>query len=120
MSAKEVWGAKASLDQQFVFFQIFFEDVGVVNLAPFPLRPTWRNGRVGEDGIAKRLDRFFLNEHFLGELFRSRAWTVNSLISYHNTICLQLQGTGYLPKFPFKFNHAWLKEPDFKSLVEEC
>jgi len=81
------------------------------------LRPTWRNGREGSIGISKRLDRFLLNHMFMGDNYRSRSWTINSLISHHNPICLQVEGSKFLANFPFKFNHSWLKEAYFKEMV---
>jgi hypothetical protein len=45
------------------------EVVGLLDIEPTKLTPTWRNKRIGEDKIAKRLDHFLISEGFLDELF---------------------------------------------------
>jgi len=117
LNANEVWGVKAKLNPHEDFFHSLLEDEGLVDLALCPLKPTWRNGREGVDGILKRLDRFMLNQVFMRERYRSRSWVINSIISDHNLIFLQVEGSDLLAKYPFKFHHAWLKEVDFKELV---
>jgi hypothetical protein len=54
----------------------------------------------------------------LGDEFRCRSWVINSLISDHSAVCLQLEAFGEVSHFPFKFNHAWLKEEDFIRLIK--
>jgi hypothetical protein len=87
-----------------------FTSAGLVDLQPSHLVPTWRNGRSGLAGISKRLDRFFVNESFLGGLKKTRSWVVNSTLSDHNLICLQIEETTHKPTPPFKFNSSWLTE----------
>jgi hypothetical protein len=88
-----------------------------VDIFPRPMSPTWRNGHLSPYGVSKRLDIFLLNSRFMGDDFRSRSWVINSLILDHNPVCLQLEASGEVTHFPFKFNHAWLKEADFLYLV---
>jgi len=117
LSTREVWGVISRLDPLADYFFGLFDAVGLVDVIPKQLGPTWRNGRVGGDGVSKRLDRFLINNHFNEGKFRSKSWTINSLISDHNSICLQLESSNFVSKYPFKFNHAWLKEDDFVELV---
>jgi hypothetical protein len=77
-----------------------------VDIFPSPLSPTWRNGGQDPYGISKRMDRFLLNSHLLGDEFQSRSWVINSIILDHNPVCLQLEASGEVTHFPFKFNHA--------------
>jgi len=106
ISSREVWGVNARLDPLADFFNDLFDAAGLVDVSPRQMRPTWRNGRVGDAGISKRLDIFFINHHFLEGKFRSRSWIINSLISDHNPVCLQLESSNFLSRYPFKFNHA--------------
>jgi len=100
------------------YFQNLFEEARLVDLSPLVLKLTWRNGRVGAAGIAKRLDRLFISEQLMEDAIQSRSWVINSRISDHNPICLQLEGYGSSPKYPFKFNHAWMKEKYFQQEVK--
>ena len=56
MNASKIWGAKAVLDPLASFFKNLFYSVGLIDVAPSITGPTWRNGRVGDHGINKRLD----------------------------------------------------------------
>ena len=62
LNASEIWGSKALSDPLGSFFSKLFSDHHLVDVAPPSAGPTWRNGRIGEDGISKRLDRFLLSE----------------------------------------------------------
>ena len=70
LNAPEIWGSKAQPDPLGPFFSKLFSDHHLVDLAPSCAGPTWRNGRIGEDGISKRLDHFCyrisLSAHFPG------------------------------------------------------
>ena len=64
----DIWGSKASLDHHSEHFLALFESVGLVDVAPPSIGPTWRNGRAGEEGICKRLDRFLISNELLPSL----------------------------------------------------
>ena len=53
MSSSEIWGKRAVLDPLSSFFKHLFDSVGLIDTAPSIVGPTWRNGRVGDDGIGK-------------------------------------------------------------------
>ena len=73
LNASEIWGSRALLDPLGPFFFKLFSDHHLVDVAPSYAGPTWRNGRMGEDGISKRLDRFLLSYPLLSSLPRHRA-----------------------------------------------
>ena len=56
LNASEIWGSKALSDPLGSFFSKLFSDHYLVDVAPPCTGPTWRNRRIGEDGISKRLD----------------------------------------------------------------
>ena len=60
LNASEIWGSKAHLDPLGPFFSKLISDHHLVDVAPNCAGPTWRNGRMGEEGISKILDRFLL------------------------------------------------------------
>lgn len=43
---------------------------------------------------------------------------INSSISYHNTIVLQLEKGSRLIRYHFKFNVVWLEEAEFVDLIK--
>ena len=51
MSASEIWGKRAVLDPLSSFFKHLFYSVGLIETTPSIAGLTWRNGRVGDDGI---------------------------------------------------------------------
>jgi hypothetical protein len=82
-----------------------------VDVEPVKLLPTWRNGRSGQDYIAKRLDRFLLSENLVSSGIRYRSWVCNVKISDHMPVILHLEQEKEFVNYPFKFNYVWLEEP---------
>ena len=62
LGVAKIWGPKAIPDPLSDFFKSHLTQLDLFDLDPIKLNPTWRNGRVGEDRIAKRLDRFLVRE----------------------------------------------------------
>ena len=58
----EIWGAGKINDQLYGFFNSYFQQAGLVDIKLLVLSPTWSNSRLGKEGIAKRLDYFFMAE----------------------------------------------------------
>ena len=111
--ASEIWGKKASSNPLSHYFLSLFDSVGLVDLAPQETGPTWQNGRAGEHGISKRLDRFLISSSLIPSLDVHRVWTHCANLSDHFPICLEWdKNKGYV-NYPFKFNHSWLNDPDF-------
>ena len=44
------------------YFIIILDEISMYDIPPIKLRPTWINKRIDQDRIAKRLDRFIINE----------------------------------------------------------
>lgn len=67
--------------------------------------------------MSKRLDSFLLAEKLTENISRFRSWILRSSIYDHKPICLQLDGVPYVPRYPFKFNHSWVRDEYFCQLV---
>ena len=83
LNGSEVWGTKALPDPLGPFFTKHFSDHQLADVAPTCAGPTWRNGRLGAEGIRKRLDRFFLSFNLVNLLPRHRVWSYPSVVSDH-------------------------------------
>jgi len=83
------------------------------------LLPTWRNRRVGDAALARRLDRFIMKDTLLQRLHHYKKWVGTGGISDHSPIYLEIQGPFKKPKAPFKFNHTWLKDPAYVKMISE-
>ena len=66
-------------------------DSKLIDLDPQILNLTWSNRRVGEERIAKRLDRSLLSEDLLEEDFMFKQWVDLGVDSNHLPICLEIQ-----------------------------
>ena len=62
LSMDEVWGAGKSEDPISDYFRSKIEELKLVDIIRNVLCPTWSNGRCGDAGLEKRLDRFLLVE----------------------------------------------------------
>ena len=61
----------------------------MVDLLPTNMGSTWRNGRDGDVGVSKRLDRFLAFETFLFDRDHFQVWTQPFEILDHFPICLE-------------------------------
>jgi hypothetical protein len=57
----KIWGPLAHPDNQAGFFSHLLASNGLIDIAPLKLLPTWRNMRVREARIAKRLNQFLIS-----------------------------------------------------------
>lgn len=92
------------------------------NLIDVPMNkplPTWRNRRVGEAALARRLDRFIMKGSLIQQLHHYKQWVGSGGISDHSPIYLEILGPHYKPKAPFKFNHVWLQDPTYVRIVTD-
>ena len=77
-----------------------------MDVASAELVLTWRNDRLGDSSIAKRLDRFYVAADMIGPTMRYVSWVDSTYISDHAPIFLQLDIGTPKTMHPFKFNHV--------------
>ena len=119
LGASEVWGPLANTDPLAYFFRSHLSRLDLFDIAPTKLNPTWRNRRTREGRIAKRLDRFLVGEDVaFSQSFLARQWVDWGGESDHCPIVLELRGGVQRPPSPFKFNAAWVADPDFIDLMK--
>jgi hypothetical protein len=86
---------------------------------PSKLKPTWRNKRVGEDRVAKRIDRFVVSKKFVERQVLIKQWIGSGGESDHFPIFLEVRKGNLKPTSPFKFNNTWIKDESFINLVKD-
>jgi hypothetical protein len=114
----ESWGPSAHPDNQATFFNNLLSSKGLIDIAPLKLLPTWRNMRVGEARVAKRLDRFLISETLVMLPFQFHQWIGSGGESDHSPVWFEFEGGPQNPASPFKFNSSWLMDEGFQKLVK--
>lgn len=116
---RESWGSAAQIDPITDFMNSLLEQSNFVDIPMQKVQPTWRNKRVGDAALARRLDRFLMKDAFLQSLQQYKQWVGSGGISDHMPIYLDIQGPIKKPKAPFKFNHTWLKDPSYIKMITD-
>lgn len=62
LGMSKTWGPQARVDHLAYFFLKNIREGNLIDSNLIKITPTWRNKRVGEARVAKRLDRFLLND----------------------------------------------------------
>ena len=115
----EVLGAGKSDDPISDYFKTKIEEMKLVDIVPNVLCQTCLNGRCGEEGLVKILDRFFLAEDLCENFGKFRSWSHSLGISDHKVVLLQIEFDKSLVKYPFKFNPIWLEDHLLCDFVKE-
>jgi hypothetical protein len=83
------------------------------------LVPNWRNGRAGQEAIARRLYRFLVYEEILSKVGLYRSWVEFPFVSDHALVIFQMELPPTYKLFLFKFNAEWLINKEFVDLVHK-
>eukprot|EP00253_Pinus_taeda_P025127 PITA_25127 len=110
------WGPNAREDPLSDFFLKAFQTHNLIDVNIIKAKPTWRNRITEEERIAKRLDRFLINELLASYIPLFRQWVGEGGNSNHFPIFLEFSKTPPKPASPFKFNDTWLQEESFLQL----
>eukprot|EP00253_Pinus_taeda_P008165 PITA_08165 len=70
----EAWGPSAREDPLSDFFSNLLNSHNLLDVNLIKAKPTWRNRRTGEGRVAKRLDRFLINEDLMRDIPMIRKW----------------------------------------------
>jgi hypothetical protein len=101
------------------FFLTSNEKEEIVRHPPINIGSTWRNKRVGDHRVEKRINCFLVIEKMMEVCTQIRQWVGYGGEYYHSPIFLEIAIGIRKPAIPFKFNSKWLKEESFLSLVKE-
>jgi len=88
------------------FFGPLFQEEGLFDVEPVKLLPTWGNGRGDQEYVAKRFDRFLINEELALSGLRYRSWVGNINVFDHMPVILHLEQEKEKYIYPFKFNYV--------------
>ena len=117
LNGSEIWGSKAQIDPLGPFFTKLFSDHQLADVAPLCAGPTWRNGRLGDEGISKMLDIFLLSDNLVSLIPRHRVWAHRLGGCDHFPVLFEWLDHPVSCAFPFKFNHSWLDDEDFVKMI---
>jgi hypothetical protein len=97
----ESWGQRAHANVYSYYFCHKLGDSSLLYIVPTKLYPTWRNKRLGEEHIAKRLDHFLISTSLVESplLFRQRVGLGGEFDHY--PIFLEVAGNTRKPTIPF-------------------
>ena len=56
----ESWGHRAQRDPLSDYFENALDSHNLIDIPSAKLQPTWRNNRIGDDSLARKLDRFLI------------------------------------------------------------
>lgn len=115
----ESWGSSAKIDLISVTMENLLDHVHMTDIPMNKPLPTWRNRRVGEAVLARRLDHFLLKATLIQCLSHYRRWVGSGGISDHSPIYLEVTNLAIKLKAPFKFNSTWLQDPSYSKLVSD-
>lgn len=118
LDSDEAWGANHSgfIDDYFINL---FASKNLIDIKPPKLVPTWRNERLGQNAITRRLDRVVVSEELLSKICHYRAWVEYPFFSDHAPIWFQLDLLSEHKTCPFKFNCHWLEDKAFVEIVKK-
>jgi hypothetical protein len=105
----EICGSSAQKYTLYNFFIHKLDEANLFDIQTIKYIPTWKNIRMVDDRVAKRIDRFLLPEPFLQGYLHTRQWMASGGISDHNHILLELGKEWRNPPNPFKFNPLWIE-----------
>lgn len=87
---RESWGSAAQIDSISDYMTSLLEQTSFADIPMHKLLPTWRNRRVGDAALARRLDRFIMKEALLQQLHHYKQWVGTGGISDHSPIYLEV------------------------------
>eukprot|EP00253_Pinus_taeda_P027066 PITA_27066 len=85
----ESWGSMAQVYSITRYMTNLLEHHNFVDVPMNKPLPTWRNRRVGKAALARRLDRFLMNDPLLQHLHHYKQWVGTGGISDHSPIYLE-------------------------------
>eukprot|EP00253_Pinus_taeda_P019083 PITA_19083 len=116
IGTSEAWGPNARVDPLSDFFSNTLQAHNLIDVNTLKVKPTWRNRRIGEGRVAKRLDRFLISEDLTNDIPLFRKWVGEGGNSDHFPILLEFNKPPSKPASPFKFNASWLQEESYNIL----
>jgi hypothetical protein len=73
------------------------EEVNCCDVEPIKLTPTWRNKRLGDDNISKRLEKVLVFDQIMSRTVKVRSWVGQGGFSICSPIFLQMENDDHKP-----------------------
>jgi hypothetical protein len=91
-------------------FSHLFTELGIIDIPPIKIFPTWRNMRIGDVRVAKILDSFLVHESLFDYPLQLNQCICSGGDSEHYLIWLKLDFGLKKPTNPLKFNATCLED----------
>jgi len=118
-SLHEKKGGTRKLDAHSIRFSSIIQNLKLVDVRTDNGIFTWNNKRLGPQAVASRLDRFLLSESIVTAGGNFNALMIPSSGSDHWPIGLNWHGLDNQMGKPFRFEHCWFEDPNFKTKVKD-
>jgi len=118
-SLSEKKGGTRTLNKDSSAFQIFTDNMKLVDMETNNRCFTCNNKRGGESQVASKLDRFIISEDLMLIDKEITARVLPFGGSYHWPVQMEIQGIGTPQNRPFRFENIWLSHPEFMSNIEK-
>lgn len=92
LDPSEIWGTKATEDPLSAFFKGMMDANALIDAIPDTMAPTWKNGRIGGEGISKRIDHFLVSQTVFNNIVEVESYIIPMDISHHIPIALRWKG----------------------------
>lgn len=90
-SRTKIWGEMTWMDPVAYYFLHNIEVSWLCDIEPMRFVPTWRNFRVENEGISKRINRYLVSKQRLLDSHRIKSWISLGGFSNHSLMFLQVE-----------------------------
>lgn len=114
LTAADKWGGSPCAQSLMAGFQAAIDDSLLVKVDLQGGKFTWERFRGTNEWVKERLDRAFATRSWLHLFPLCKLSVIHAIASDHDPIVLDLFSVAFSRKqFRFRFENAWLQEPDF-------
>ena len=114
----DIWGPKSQKDPLADYFLRILDEKSLFDILVVKVMPTWRNKRIRQEKLTKRLKIFLVNKGAMQSTTNLRQWVGEGGDSDHFPIFLEAVMDNGKPPVSFKFNSCWMEDKECKNMVK--
>jgi hypothetical protein len=120
LGSSEILGPVAQLHTLVYLFISRMKEIGLFDIQPIKISPTWKNMCMREERVSKQLDRFLISKSLHEENLQICQWVSFGVKSDHNPIILELGPIMEKPSNIFNMILTWLEDLYFIDMIKGC